>query len=112
MWRELMIAAIEQTSITQVALDLGVSRTAISLIFHDKYPASPQHIAQRVMAVYGRVECPYLGQEISHAQCADYHTRRPPTSSPRAMKHWRTCQTCAHKDAQTHEPEISKEITQ
>jgi hypothetical protein len=97
MWRELLNAKVAATSKAQVALDLGVSRTAISLVVHDKYPADTRHIASRVLEVYGRIPCPHLGVEISQAKCREYHSSQPPTSSPRAMKHWRACQNCMQK---------------
>ncbi|AKH37272.1 MULTISPECIES: hypothetical protein [Nitrosomonas] len=97
MWREILNARVAASSKAQVAAELGVSRTAISLIVHDKYPADTRHIAAKVIEIYGRIRCPHLGLEISQAQCREYHSRRPPTSSPRAMKHWRACQNCMQR---------------
>lgn len=97
MWRQLLIDKVSASSKTQVALDLGVSRTAISLIVHDKYPADTKHIAHKVLDIYGRIRCPHLDRDISQAECREYHNAEPPTSSPRAMKHWRACQSCMQK---------------
>mgnify|MGYP000848236866 CR=1 FL=1 len=96
MWFELMRQAVTASSKQQVALDLGVSRTTISLIMNDKYPAKTDHIAQKVMEVYGRIACPHLSVDITQAQCTENRTRTAPTSSPREMKFWRACQTCKH----------------
>lgn len=102
MWRALLMAAVEASSKAQVAADLGVSRTAVSLVVSDKYPADTRHIANRVMEVYGRIACPHLGADISQAQCKSYHSSQPPISSPRAMKHWRACQNCKNNQANRH----------
>lgn len=103
MWREILLEKVHHSSKKQVAEDLGVSRTTISLIVHSKYPADTRHVAKRVIEIYGRVECPHLQKEISQAECSGYHSAEPPTSSPRAMKHWRACQAC--KNNQTTKPE-------
>ncbi len=93
-WRVLLERAVDTTSIQAVADRLDVSRTTLSLVRADKYPARPDKIAARVMDVLGRVECPYLGVEITRAQCREFHGGRAPTSSPREMRHWRACQGC------------------
>ncbi|AKH36874.1 MULTISPECIES: helix-turn-helix domain-containing protein [Nitrosomonas] len=102
MWRDLLNAAVAASSKTQVAAHLGVSRTAVSLVVHGKYPADTRHIASRVLEVYGRIPCPHLGKEINQAECRSYHSSQPPTSSPRAMKHWRACQSCKYNEATRH----------
>ncbi|KIO49622.1 LacI family transcriptional regulator [Nitrosospira sp. NpAV] len=96
MWMSLLASAVAASNKAKVAEDLGVSRTAISLVVSGKYPASTDKIAARVIETYGRVICPHLGEEITLAECKQYHTGQVPTSSPRAMKHWRACQTCPH----------------
>ena len=103
MWRSLLMAAVAASSKAKVAAELGVSRTAVSLVVSDKYPADTRHIANRVLEVYGRIACPHLGTDISQAQCKSYHSSQPPTSSPRAMKHWRACQNCKNNQANRHE---------
>lgn len=95
-WMTLLQAAVAATSKAQVAETLGVSRTVVSLIAAGKYPAKTDRFAARVMEAYGKVICPFLDAEISMAACKEYHTGATPTSSPRAMRHWRACQTCAH----------------
>lgn len=80
----------------EVARRLGVSRPAISQICNGNYAASTDHIARKVIAVYGRIHCPHLDTEITQEQCRHSHTRDAPISNPREMKHWRACQTCTH----------------
>ena len=99
MWLNLLTAAVAASNKTQVAAALDVSRTAISLVMSGKYPASTDKIAARVIETYGRVICPHLVAEITLAQCKRHHTSQAPTSSPRAMKHWRACQSCQHNQA-------------
>ena len=98
MWFELFKAAVESSSRQKVADDLGISRTAVSLIYSGKYPAKTDKIATLVMEIYGRVHCPHLGTEISNNECRLHHSAEVPTSSPRAMRHWKACQSCPHKE--------------
>lgn len=93
-WRALLDRAVEATSIQAVADRLDVSRTTLSLVCSDKYPAKTDKIAARVMDVLGRETCPYLCIEITREQCREFSNRRAPISSPREMRHWRACQGC------------------
>lgn len=93
-WRVLLDRAVAVSSIQAVAYRLDVSRTTLSLVCGDKYPARTDKIAVRVMDVLGRIVCPYLLVEITRAQCREFHGGRAPTSSPREMRHWRACQGC------------------
>lgn len=94
MWLAMLRQAVEASSRNVVAGKLGISRTAVSLILNDKYPASTDRIARRVMDLYGRVQCPFLAGEISHGECRAFQQREAPISSPREMRHWRTCKSC------------------
>jgi len=94
MWLDLLQKKADDTSITSVGLELGLSRTTISLVLAGKYPANTDKIAQRVLDTYGRITCPHLNEEITLSACRQHHTAAVPTSSPRAMKHWRACQSC------------------
>ncbi len=86
--------------IKKAAEQLGVSRSTISLIVSGQYIASTEHVAKKVMEIFAKLHCPHLGTDISHSQCRDYSAREAPTSSPRQMKFWRACQTCAHNTQQ------------
>ena len=99
MWMKLLTEAVARTSRNAVAEEIGVSRTTISLVLAEKYPAKTDKIAALVIDTYGKVNCPALGEEITLSQCKKHHESAPPTSSPRAMRHWRACQTCEHNSA-------------
>lgn len=97
-WLDLLRAEVEKTSRKAVAARLGVSRTAISLVMSGKYGAKTDNIAALVMEVLGVIACPYLGKEITRRECHEHAGRAIPTSSPRAVRHWKTCQTCPNKE--------------
>lgn len=103
-WKALLAAAVEKTSITQVAAKLDVSRTTISLVMGGKYPARTDRIAAKVLDIYARLICPHTGIDISHAECRATATGATPTSSPQAMRQWRACQGCAHKPQGGNKP--------
>lgn len=103
-WKALLDDAVEKTSITAVALKLDVSRTTISLVLGNKYPAKTDKIAAKVLDVYARLICPHTCAEISHAECRELSTSAVPTSSPQAMRHWRACQGCEFKPKQGGKP--------
>lgn len=87
--------------IKKVAEQLGVSRSTISLILSGQYIASSDHVAKKVLQVLSRVQCPHLQTDITHSQCRENSSREAPTTSPRQMKFWRACQTCAHNQQQS-----------
>jgi len=94
-WRGLLAAAVRAASRAQVARDLGVSRTAVSLLASGKYPGSTERMAARVMEKYGAAACPYLGRTVTPEECRR-NGGEMPTASPDALRLWRTCQGCEH----------------
>jgi hypothetical protein len=102
MWFDLFKAAVESSSCQKVADTIDVSRTTVSLIYNGKYPAKTDKIAALVMDTYGRVQCPHLNEEISNNECRQHHSAEVPTSSPRAMRHWKACQSCPHNSGEDH----------
>jgi hypothetical protein len=96
-WLTILRAKVEASSNQAVADELVVSRTTISLVLADKYPAKTDKIAAKVMDTYARVTCAHTGIEITHAECRTTSTANTPTSSPQAMRQWRTCQSCPFK---------------
>jgi len=96
-WLTLLRAKVAASSNQAVADELAVSRTTISLVLADKYPAKTDKIAAKVTGLYARITCPHTGIEITHATCRTTSTAGTPTSSPQAMRQWRACQSCQHK---------------
>lgn len=100
-WLTILKLAVEATSMTAVASKLEVSRTTISLVLSGKYPAKTDKIAAKVLDMFARITCVHTCVEITHAECRALSTSAVPTSSPQAMRHWRACQSCAHKGAKS-----------
>jgi len=76
-------------------LGAGFSRPMISLVMSGKY-ANPGTVARRVMEVFDRNACPYLGMEIDTDQCIEVNSGPVPTWDPAALDQRRCCQTCPH----------------
>ena len=93
-WIELLRAKVDATSQVRVARELSLSQSTISQVLKGVYNASTEHIAKRVMEIYGRVICPHLDREIPGAECLSFRTRPIPTSNHRALDHWAACQAC------------------
>lgn len=97
LWLRLLKTEINGSTNQVVADKLGVCRASVSLAARGKYPAKTDKIAAKVLDVYARITCTHTGVEIAHAECRTLSTSAVPTSSPQAMRHWRACQSCAHK---------------
>lgn len=94
-WRELI--EIEQKkgrSITEIAKDIGYARASLSLALTGKYIGGTERIEQKIIEVFGSVDCPYFSHEIAQAECVAYSQREAPTQNPTGMRHWRLCQNC------------------
>lgn len=98
-WETLFAAALERHAGNKAALaaELGVSRTMVSLIAAGKYQGSLDNFARRVVDAFDRYSCAFSGEVVTPITCAEIALRPAPTSSPREMRHWRTCQSCPHK---------------
>lgn len=97
-WMSLLRGQVAARSMTAVAEELGVSRTAISLVMSGKYPGKTDRMAARIIAAYARVRCPYVQELIPLADCRA-RQKKMPTSSPGALRWWRVCQNCEHKES-------------
>lgn len=98
-WLELLQQAVAASNRTRVAEKLEVSRTAVSQLMSGTYGAGTERMAARVMETFARTDCPFLARDISRKECATHAQSAIPTSSPRAMKHWRACRTCPNKES-------------
>ena len=101
---------VDEVGCTQVAIELTaicdkkISRTAVSLTINRKYPGDPKHIYRRAEECYGKLDCPFLAQRISRADCHQYSHRpmpEPEGDDTEAMekvkteiRHWRACKSC------------------
>jgi hypothetical protein len=91
---DLLVRRCEELSVTQVAARIGYSRTAVSLVLNGRYSAGADKLLRKVVAVFGKIDCPYLGQAITAADCAGYALRACPTHNPSQMQFWRVCRIC------------------
>jgi len=98
-WLELLQQAVAASSRTHVAEKMGVSRTTVSQLMSGTYGARTERMAGVVLETFARTACPFLARDISRKECATHADAAIPTSSPRAMKHWRACRTCPNKEA-------------
>lgn len=90
-------------TVAQLAREIGYGRSAVSLFVRGVYHAQPAHMAAAVLDRFSRLTCPYLKTEITPVQCAALATRPCPTCNAREVRHWKACQTCAHKTTLTGE---------
>lgn len=93
-WLKLLQEAVTASSQTAIAERLGVSRTTVSLVLSGKYPGKTDRVADRVLRVFGQVQCTHTGQTISLTVCVSYASRRAPLNNPLELSHWRTCRSC------------------
>ncbi len=106
-WFTMLSAAVQGSSQTRVAGELGVSPALINQVLrgggaYGTGQASTERIERKVMDVYGQWACPYLSEGgaakvISSAQCRGWAHREAPTGSPRDIAHWRACRECPMK---------------
>ncbi|GFK94448.1 hypothetical protein NNJEOMEG_02293 [Fundidesulfovibrio magnetotacticus] len=95
-WLALLTEEAARTSIAAAARRIGYARPSVSLALAGKYPGNTDKLAARVLEVLGTVECQHLGLAVTPARCADASGQMP-TSSPAALRLWRSCQGCPHK---------------
>lgn len=97
-WLTILREEVAKTSKSEVAAKLGYNNhTTISLVLAGKYPAKTDKVAANVLDTYARITCTHTAVEITHAECRNTSTGSVPTSSPQAMRQWRTCQSCSFK---------------
>ncbi|SDQ17982.1 hypothetical protein [Pseudovibrio sp. Tun.PSC04-5.I4] len=86
-----------------VADELGVSRTAVSLYLAGKLEANGGRIdrfeRRAIERFCDRIMCPFLGSDISQANCQSNCERAIPTSDPAALRHWSACKRCPFNSA-------------
>lgn len=93
-WIATLRAAVDRSSIRQVARQIDLSPTAISQVLSGKYRARTDGIAARVRdhLMAQDVDCPVLGR-ITTARC-DVEQREPfSTANPVAICRYRACRS-------------------
>ncbi|MGB0732454.1 MAG: hypothetical protein ACPGPF_01775 [Pontibacterium sp.] len=95
-WIVLLANAAEQSTKAAVAKRLGISRSSVSLLLANKYPAANTHKMQAVVeAGLGGMTCPVLG-EISASECQKQRETPFSSSNPTRIALYRACQRCPH----------------
>lgn len=104
-WLEIFIQAVEEKGAAQVARELGVSTTTISLVKSGQYGASTKNIEQKVINIYGStglVECPALGN-IEPSRCIDNWELAKKIGmscgNPATMRLYKACLQCTLRNS-------------
>lgn len=92
-WLAMLRARVAEIGVGPTAREIGISRTSVDLLIKERYPASTDRMAARVIDRYTRHECPYDGALLHDDACARY-AGKVPTSNPVALRRWRVCQRC------------------
>lgn len=93
----LLAREVEQSSRTLAGARIGMSRTTVTLVLGNRYPAtSTAGVERRVMEALGRIDCVAVGEVVTVEQCQTYREKPAPTHNPPAMQGWRACQHCPH----------------
>lgn len=100
MWIEILKKEVQARGVNKVAIELGVSKSTISLVCNGKYPAGMGKIEERIKKIYsndGMIECPELGQ-VSPADCAGNWQRAKAignrASNPQTIRLYHQCRQC------------------
>jgi hypothetical protein len=99
-WLEILRREVDSRGATQVARELGVSTTTISLVINNRYGASTDNIQKRIQLIYGaggHINCQALG-EITPAQCVETWERASKVGlqcgNPATMRLHLACRKC------------------
>ena len=80
----------------QVAIEIGYSRTAVSLYLKGTY-GGVDKIEPAILKAYDRHDCPHTGGEISPELCRSKALAHKPFGGYERRVWWICCQTCPHK---------------
>lgn len=97
--RRLLDEAVAAHGVAATARRLGVARTSLSLVFHNKYPGGTGRMEERILRILGR-PCPVYGDTWGHDICAARRAAPMPTSNPYELRRWRECQQCRNGSIQ------------
>ena len=88
--------AVADKRLGRLATQVGYDKSTLSLVANGRYRANPARVLTRVAEVLDGVDCPHLGERLSHEVCAGYRARLMPTSDPDALAHWAACRRCPY----------------
>ncbi len=98
-WKDAIRKAASQhpRGIAGVAAQIGMPRSALSMLLSDSYPADPAAQLSRVLRWLGQsfVHCPHLAIQIGDGDCRSHRNRPQPSGNAPALRHWVACQDCA-----------------
>lgn len=100
-WKTLLQQQVGAAGVGETARTLSVSRAAVSLLANGKYPGNTERMAERIVAIFGTVMCPQTENHIPRTTCMDMAGLPMPTSSPAALRQWRTCKHCINNPNKT-----------
>jgi len=84
-------------SMTEVAITIGYSRTAVSLYLSGKYGAGVDRLEAAIRMHYAvRYPCTHTGIEISGTDCQRRASAPRPFGGRVKEAHWLTCQSCKY----------------
>lgn len=97
-WQELLKNKVDLLGRRNVESDLSISRTTLSQLLGDKYPADTKNIERKVLRAYAKshIDCPVLGQ-ISVARCNSESVKPFSATSPQRVKLYRSCANCPNR---------------
>lgn len=80
----------------RIALEIGYSRSTVSVWMRGVYIAEGARVAAAVRQTYDRRLCPDDGREKTPEHCQRIALRPRPHGFPDAESLWLCCQTCPH----------------
>jgi transcriptional regulator with XRE-family HTH domain len=84
-------------TITQIAEEVGYSRTAMSLYLNGRYERDSSQLETAVLRIYDRRLCPHLGEEVEPEVCVRKALAPKPFGGSARLAWWQTCQQCPHR---------------
>lgn len=95
-WYSLLVRAVGQSSCAAVGRELGISRTAVSLLLAGKYKGNSGRMAALILERFSNVECPVQGRKVARSFCVKQRAEALPTANPFALRAWLACQKCSY----------------
>jgi hypothetical protein len=100
MWLDLLKKEVVGKGLKQVAKELGISKSTVSLVVKGKYQANTKNIQDRITAIFGNdgeINCPVL-ERISPNRCAETREKAKRigsmVSNPETLRLYKTCIKC------------------